>query len=107
MEQYVMLLVTAVVGLVTYGAKQWLTVKLGPERLSNATALAQRAVIAAERVKVGGVKLDGPTKYEYASTALTTAAKAVGIKLKPEVANALIHSALAEVEEVFEVPQSS
>lgn len=98
-----MALVVALLGLGTAFVRQWLQVKLASPKLDTVTDLARLAVAAAEKVGEGmGIK--GPEKYAYAEMALTTAAKRVGVKLKTEEVNMLIHSVLAELEG-FEVPE--
>jgi hypothetical protein len=93
MEQYIVALITAVIGGISMAVRQWLQTKVKPQQFGAVMAFASDAVSAAEQA---GVHLgwDGPAKYEYAQTALESLAKRVGVKLKPEEANAIIHSAL-------------
>lgn len=85
-------LIVTVAGLLI---KKWVDTKTTPAQLQMLTELTRTAVEAAEEVG-DALGLQGPEKYEYASTALTTAAKRVGLRIKPEEANAFIHAVLRE-----------
>ena len=99
MEQYIVALITAVIGGISLTVRQWLQTRVKPQQFGAIMAFAGDAVSAAEQA---GVHLgwDGPTKYEYAETALQSLAKRVGISLKPEETNAIIHSALKGVKDI-------
>ena len=99
MEQYIVALITAVIGAVAVGVRQWLQTKLKPQQFNSVIAFASDVVAAAEQA---GDKLgwDGPAKYEYAQTSLDSLAKRVGINLKPEESNAIIHSAVKALKDV-------
>jgi hypothetical protein len=99
MEQYIIALITAVIGGISMAVRQWLQTKIKPQQFGAVMAFASDAVAAAEQA---GVHLgwDGPAKYEYAQTALESLAKRVGVNLKPEEANAIIHSALKGFKDV-------
>lgn len=102
-------LLTAVVGLVTYFYNDYKKAKTGPERLSAVLGMARTVTIAAEQLGKD-LGIPGAEKYGYAEQALTTMAKRVGLKLKPEEANAFIHAVLNELESyegppVMEMPQ--
>jgi len=99
MEQYIVALITAVIGAVAVGVRQWLQTKLKPQQFNSVIAFASDVVAAAEQA---GDKLgwDGPAKYEYAQTSLESLAKRVGINLKPEESNAIIHSAVKALKDV-------
>lgn len=99
MEQYIVALITAVIGAIAVGVRQWLQTKLKPQQFNSVIAFASDVVSAAEQA---GDKLgwDGPAKYEYAQTSLESLAKRVGINLKPEESNAIIHSAVKALKDV-------
>lgn len=99
MEQYIVALITAVIGGISMAVRQWLQTKMKPQQFGAVMAFAADAVAAAEQA---GKSLgwDGPAKYEYAQTALEALAKRVGITLKPEETNAIVHSALKGVKDI-------
>lgn len=106
MEQYIIALITAVIGGISMAIRQWLQTKMKPQQFGAVMAFAADAVSAAEQA---GFSLgwDGPAKYEYAQTALESLAKRVGVNLKPEETNAIIHSALKGVKDITAYGQSA
>lgn len=99
MEQYIAALITAVIGAIAVAARQWLQTKLKPQQFNTVISFAADVVSAAEQAgdKMGW---DGPQKYEYAQTSLETLSKRVGINLKPEESNAIIHAAVKGMKDV-------
>ena len=89
-------LVTAVVALVTYFYNDIKKARTGPERLGAVLSMARTVTVAAEQLGQD-VGVRGPEKYQYAEQALTSMAKRVGLRLKPEEANAFIHAVLGEL----------
>jgi hypothetical protein len=75
-------------------------VRLTPTQLGTVADLAGTVVRAAEQVGNSSLQLDGPAKYEYAQTALTAGARRMGVRLKPEEANAFIHAALSSLNQL-------
>lgn len=106
MEQYIIALITAIIGGISVTVRQWLQTKVKPQQFGAVMAFAGDVVSAAEQA---GTHLgwDGPAKYEYAETALQSLAKRVGISLKPEETNAIIHSALKGVKDIASYSQKA
>lgn len=97
MNEAILALLTALVGVFAAVARTWVQVNVTPRKLAALVEVARTVVLAAEKVgQATGV--DGPQKYEYAEQALVTTAKRLGLKLKPEEANAFLHSVLAELD---------
>lgn len=97
MEAFITEIVVAVGGVVLFYARQWMKAKLSPAQLTTLLELARATVAASEKLgQAAG--LEGPQKYEVAEQSLSTLAKRVGVRLKPEESNALIHAALIEVD---------
>ena len=99
MEQYIVALITAVIGAIAVGVRQYLQTKLKPQQFNTVIGFAADVVAAAEQA---GDKLgwDGPSKYEYAQTSLESLSKRVGITLKPEESNAIIHAAVKGMKDI-------
>lgn len=99
MEQYIVALITAVIGAIAVAARQYLQTKLKPQQFNTVIGFAADVVSAAEQAgdKMGW---DGPAKYEYAQTSLETLSKRVGITLKPEESNAIIHAAVKGLKDI-------
>lgn len=99
MEQYIVALITAVIGAIAVAARQYLQTKLKPQQFNTVIGFAADVVSAAEQAgdKMGW---DGPAKYEYAQTSLETLSKRVGINLKPEESNAIIHAAVKGLKDI-------
>lgn len=78
----------------------------GTQRLGHLIDLARTAVVAAEKFIGSG---NGAEKLLYATGAVQTAAKAVGIKVTEAEASAVIHAALAELDGIFSenVPEAA
>jgi hypothetical protein len=106
MEQYIVALITAVVGAVAVAARQWLQTKVKPQQFNSIMSFANDVVAGAEQA---GASLgwDGPAKFEYAQTSLESLAKRVGINLKPEESNAIIHSAVKAIKDVTAYQQNT
>ena len=106
MEQYIVALITAVIGAIAVGVRQYLQTKLKPQQFNTVIGFAADVVAAAEQA---GTKMgwDGPAKYEYAQTSLETLSKRVGINLKPEESNAIIHAAVKGMKDVLAYQQDS
>lgn len=101
MAEAILGLVTAVLTLVGLLVTRTVKTRIAPQQLSAAYQFARTAVEAAEKVgRAAG--LGGPEKYEYAEQALLTLARRVGLRLKPEEANAFIHVVLNEADVVAE-----
>jgi hypothetical protein len=92
--------VVPVISFLLYLLKQWVQVKLGPQRFSTVMELAQEAVIAAEKYGQDN-GIGGYEKFFFAQRALETAARRVGVKLKPEETTAFIHALLARIDAVM------
>jgi hypothetical protein len=99
MEEYIVALITAVIGALAVGIRQWMQTKLKPQQFNTVIGFATDVVAAAEQAgdKMGW---DGPAKYEYAQTSLETLSKRVGINLKPEESNAIIHAAVKGMRDI-------
>jgi hypothetical protein len=99
MEEYIVALITAVIGALAVGIRQWMQAKLKPQQFNTVIGFAADVVSAAEQA---GTKMgwDGPAKYEYAQTSLETLSKRVGINLKPEESNAIIHAAVKGMRDI-------
>jgi predicted flavoprotein YhiN len=99
MEQYIVALITAVVGAAAVAIRQYLQTKLKPQQFNTVIGFAADVVSAAEQA---GTKMgwDGPAKYEYAQTSLESLSKRVGINLKPEESNAIIHAAVKGMKDI-------
>ena len=97
-EQFLIALLTAVVAVVSVFTRQWLTTKVGPERLATMARIAKEVVVAADERAVG-LGLGGEDKYTYAALAFKDLAKRLGIKVTDAEVDALVHSALAEHKE--------
>lgn len=95
-------LVPVVVAYLGYLLRRFTQAKLAPQQLEELHRMAQTAVTAADKV-ADSWGITNIEKYKYAEQALTTFAKRLGVKLKPEEANAVIHSVLSEVRQVEEL----
>jgi len=106
MEQYIAALITAVIGAIAVGVRQWLQTKLKPQQFNAIIGFATDVVAAAEQA---GDKLgwDGAAKYEYAQTSLESLSKRVGITLKPEESNAIIHAAVKGFRDVTAMQENN
>lgn len=106
MEEYIVALITAVIGAIAVGVRQYLQTKLKPQQFNAVISFAADVVAAAEQA---GDKLgwDGPAKYEYAQTSLESLSKRVGISLKPEESNAIIHAAVKGFRDVTALQENS
>lgn len=101
MAEAILGLVTAVLTLAGLLVTKTVKTRVAPQQLSAAYQFARTSVEAAE--KVGrALGLEGPEKYGYAEQALLTLARRVGLRLKPEEANAFIHAVLNEADVVAE-----
>lgn len=106
MEEYIVALITAVIGAAAVGVRQYLQTKLKPQQFNAVINFAADVVAAAEQA---GNKLgwDGPAKYEYAQTSLESLSKRVGISLKPEESNAIIHAAVKGFRDVTALQENN
>ena len=106
MEQYIVALITVVIGAVAAGIRSWLQAKLKPQQFNSVMSFATDAVVAADQAG-DSLGWDGPQKYEYAQVALETLAKRVGMKLAPEETNTIIHAALKGFKDVTSYSQAA
>lgn len=97
MEEFIAEAVVAVLGVVVYYGRKWALTRISPRQIATLLELARAAVAASEKVGQA-TGIEGPEKYELAEQSLTTLAKRVGARLKPEESNALIHAALVEAD---------
>ena len=106
MEQYITALITAVIAAGAVAFRQWLQTKVKPQQFNAIMGFAADVVNGAEQA---GASLgwDGPAKFEYAQTSLESLSKRMGITLKPEESNAIIHSAVKAVKDVAAYQQSA
>jgi hypothetical protein len=106
MEQYIVALITAIIGGLGIAFRQYLQTKLKPQQFNTVVGFATEVVNAAQQAgdKMGW---DGSQKYEYAQTSLETLAKRVGVTLKPEESNAIIHAAVKAMKDVAKFQQDS
>lgn len=102
MDQYIVALITAIIGAVGLAVRQWLTTKLKPQQFNAVVGFATDVVAAAEQAGAA-LGWDGPAKYEYAQTSLESLAKRVGITLKPEESNAIIHASVKAMKDIKEI----
>lgn len=95
MLDLVNVLVPIVVGGLLASLRAFVKARLTPDTIDTVLRLARVAVSAAEEVgRVAELPSDG--KYEYAEKRLRTLSKRVGLRLKEDEANALIHAVLEE-----------
>jgi hypothetical protein len=98
LTEFIAAVVSLVVLVLSPAITAYIKVRLSPQQLQLVSGLASATVSAAEEAG-HALKLGGPEKYHYAQTALESAARRVGVKLKPEETNAFIHAALAQLKE--------
>lgn len=99
MDEYIIALLTTVVGAVGYAVRQWLKTVLTPRRLNALISMARAAIAGAE--EVGNVLELGPAeKLAYAENALRDLSKRLGLRLTESEVNALIHAILYEEHQV-------
>ena len=93
MEQFIAVVVTALLAGIGNLARQWVKTNLTPARLAAFGDLVNVAVAGAE--EVGRVaNLTGSEKFEYAENALRAGAKTLGLRLDDATINAYIHALL-------------
>lgn len=97
MEGFIAEVVVAVLGVVMFYARKWFLARVSPRQIATLMELARAVVAASEKVGQA-TAIPGPEKYELAEQSLTTLARRVGTRLKPEEANAFIHAALIEAD---------
>lgn len=106
MDEIVFTLITAIVGAIGVGVRQWLKATLTPTRLDSLASMVQAVISGAE--EVGRVlDLDSAAKYEYAENALRNLAKQVGLRLSDAELNVLIHAFLYNQRKADELASES
>lgn len=90
-------LVVALIPIIGLYARQYAKTKLTPARLSDLATVARAAVVGVEKEFGDG---SGDVKYQKAASALADAAKTLGLNLSDDLASALIHASLDEVEKM-------
>lgn len=93
-------IVSFLVALVAIGGaalRSFVRTRFTPQRLSAVLDLTRTVVIAAEKVGID-LEMGGPEKYAYAEQAIETFARRLGVRLKPEETNALVHAVLMELD---------
>lgn len=102
MNEDLVAILAAVLAAVLPLVRAWIQANVTPQRIATVGALAQTVVIAAERLSFGKAgALTGEQKFDYASNALVSASRRLGVRLKPEEASAYIHAALAQLDAAF------
>lgn len=101
MSEAILAVLTAALAGIFKALFDYQRVRLAPTRLGALVDLARTVVASAEKIgEATGIK--GPDKYAVAEQALTSLARRVGVKLRPEEANSLIHAALREFQQVLD-----
>lgn len=96
MKEYILSLVTAVLGVAAVYVRTWIAANVKPKQLQTVLDITRTVVGAADKIGQD-FGVDNKAKYDFASKVLKSSAKKVGVRLSDGEAMAFIHAVLKEI----------